>query len=220
MNKKIHIVLADDHQIFRDGIKALLSDIDDFKVVAEASNGDELLRMLETSEPDIIIMDISMPGISGIELTRKISELYPQIAVLILSMHSNEDFVINSVINGAKGYLPKDTGRKELLEAIYDIADGDEYFGKLITSNMMKSFIKKTQKKFLPVDKENQLTSREIEIIQQIGKGLSNKEIADKLFISVRTVDSHKNHMMQKLKLRSTAEIIIYAIKNKIIEIE
>lgn len=220
MNKKIHIVLADDHQIFRDGIKALLSDIDDFKVVAEASNGDELLRMLETSEPDIIIMDISMPGISGIELTRKISELYPQIAVLILSMHSNEDFVINSVINGAKGYLPKDTGRKELLEAIYAIADGDEYFGKLITSNMMKSFIKKTQKKFLPVDKENQLTSREIEIIQQIGKGLSNKEIADKLFISVRTVDSHKNHMMQKLKLRSTAEIIIYAIKNKIIEIE
>lgn len=220
MDKRIRILLADDHQIFRDGIKALLSDIADFEIIAEASNGDELLCILKTSEPDIIVMDISMPGLSGIELTRKISELYPQIAVLILSMHSNEDFVINSVINGAKGYLPKDTGRKELLEAIYAIADGDEYFGKLITSNMMKSFIKKTQKKSLPIDKENQLTTREIEIIQQIGKGLSNKEIADKLFISVRTVDSHKNHMMQKLKLRSSAEIIIYAIKNKIIEIE
>ncbi len=217
--KNISIILADDHQIFRDGIKSLLSDEENLEVIAEASNGDELLSLLKVNKPDVLVLDISMPKTSGIELAKIISEQYPEVNILILSMHKNEDFVVNAMINGAKGYLPKDTSRKELLEAINTIAHGDEYLGKLISSNILKSYIKKSRFGFERIDKDETLTNREKEIIEQVGAGLSNKEIADKLFISVRTVDSHKNHIMSKLKIKSTAELIIYGIKNKIIEI-
>lgn len=214
------IILADDHQIFRDGIRALISDEKNFEVIGEASDGEELLSLLKTNKPDIIVLDITMPNISGIELTKIITEQYPDINILILSMHKNEEFVVHAMINGAKGYLPKDTSRKELLDAINSIINGEEYLGKLISSSILKSYIKKSFTGFDRLDKEEQLTAREIEIIGLIGKGFSNKEIAEKLFISVRTVDSHKNHIMCKLKLRTTAELIIYGIKNKIIEIE
>lgn len=217
---KTTIILADDHQIFRDGIKSLLSDEDNLEIIGEASNGDELLSLLKIKSPEILILDVSMPRITGIELTKIITQQYPDIKILILSMHKNEEFVITAMINGAKGYLPKDTSRKELLDAIASISEGEEYLGKLISSSILKSYIKKSYSGFDRLDKEEQLTSREIEIIELIGKGFSNKEIADKLFISVRTVDSHKNHIMCKLKLRTTAELIIYGIKNKIIEIE
>ncbi|HAN18137.1 MAG: hypothetical protein A2X13_04190 [Bacteroidetes bacterium GWC2_33_15] len=217
---KTTIILADDHQIFRDGIKSLLSDESNLEIIGEASNGDELLSLLKTISPDILILDVTMPKITGIELTKIITQQYPGIKILILSMHKNEEYVINAMINGAKGYLPKDTSRKELLDAISSISNGEEYLGKLISSSILKSYIKKSYSGFDRLDKDEQLTSREKEIIELIGKGYSNKEIADKLFISVRTVDSHKNHIMCKLKLRTTAELIIYGIKNKIIEIE
>lgn len=217
---KTTIILADDHQIFRDGIKSLLSDESNLEIIGEASNGEELLSLLKTISPDILILDVTMPKITGIELTKIITQQYPGIKILILSMHKNEEYVINAMINGAKGYLPKDTSRKELLDAISSISNGEEYLGKLISSSILKSYIKKSYSGFDRLDKDEQLTSREKEIIELIGKGYSNKEIADKLFISVRTVDSHKNHIMCKLKLRTTAELIIYGIKNKIIEIE
>lgn len=217
--KTIRIVLADDHQIFRDGIKALLSDEQHIDVIAEASNGEELLSLLKAVKPDVLVLDISMPKISGIELTKTISEAYPEIRILILSMHKNNDFVVNAMINGAKGYLPKDTSRKELLDAINTIYHGEEYLGKLISTNILKSYIGKTHSGNEHF-KEDQLTSREKDIIRLVGKGLANKEIADRLFISIRTVDSHKNHIMNKLKIKSTAELIIYGIKNKIIDIQ
>ncbi|HOV10719.1 MAG TPA: response regulator transcription factor [Bacteroidales bacterium] len=219
MYPNIKITLADDHQIFRDGIKSLLSDEENLSVIAEASNSDELLSSLKISQPDILILDISMPKISGIELTKIISEQFPLVNILILSMHKNEDFVISAMRNGAKGYLPKDTSRKELLEAIHAIAQGEEYLGKLISSGILRSYINKSRIGFERTDKEELLTQREKEIIEKVGAGLSNKEIADKLFISVRTVDCHKNNIMKKLKIKSTAELIIYGIKNKIIEI-
>jgi len=219
MVKKIKIILADDHEIFRDGIKSLLSDEENLEVIAEASNGDELLSLLKVNKTNVLILDITMPKTSGIELAKIITEQFPEVNILILSMHKNEDFVVNAMMNGAKGYLPKDTSRKELLEAINTIAQGDEYLGKLISSNILKSYIKKTRFGFEKPVKDEPLTSREKEIIEQVGAGLSNKEIADKLYISVRTVDSHKNHIMSKLKIKSTAELIIYGIKNKIIEI-
>jgi len=219
MYPNIKITLADDHQIFRDGIKSLLSDEENLSVIAEASNSDELLSSLKITQPDILILDISMPKISGIELTKIISEQFPGVHILILSMHKNEDFVISAMRNGAKGYLPKDTSRKELLEAIHAIAQGEEYLGKLISSGILRSYINKSRIGFERTDKEELLTQREKEIIEKVGAGLSNKEIADKLFISVRTVDCHKNNIMKKLKIKSTAELIIYGIKNKIIEI-
>lgn len=217
--KTIRIILADDHQIFRDGIKALLSDEQNIEVIAEASNGEELLSLLKVVKPDVLILDISMPKISGIELAKIISADYPEIRILILSMHKNNDFVVNAMINGAKGYLPKDTSRKELLDAIHTIYHGGEYLGKLISTNILKSYIGKTHSGYDSF-KEDQLTSREKDIIKLVGQGLANKEIADSLFISIRTVDSHKNHIMNKLKIKSTAELIIYGIKNKIIEIQ
>jgi DNA-binding NarL/FixJ family response regulator len=215
---KIKIILADDHRIFRDGIKSLLSDNDFINIIGEASSGNELLDMLKTQKPDVVIVDITMPGLSGIEVSKQISSLYPEIKIMILSMHTDEDFVINSIKAGAHGYLPKDTSKEELLEAIKIIYDGGEYYGKLVSDNFLKNYIKKF--KTGQTLKENEdLTQREIEILKLAASGSSNKEIADKLFISIKTVDAHKNHIMQKLKLKNTAEMVLYAVKNKIIEV-
>jgi DNA-binding NarL/FixJ family response regulator len=220
MDGKIKVMLADDHQIFRDGIKSMLSDEANLDVIGDVSNGDELLEMIKSVTPQVIVLDITMPGLSGIELTKIVSEQYPEISVLILSMHKNEDFVMNAMINGAKGYLPKDTSRQELLEAIATIASGEEYLSKLISSNMMKNYIRKAKFEQDRTEKNVSLTQREVEIIEKVGAGLLNKEIADKLNISVRTVDCHKNNIMRKLKIKSSAELIIYGIKNHLIRIE
>jgi DNA-binding NarL/FixJ family response regulator len=215
---KINIILADDHRIFRDGIKSLLSDIDIINIIGEASSGIELLNMLKTHKPDVVIVDISMPGLSGIEASRQIADLYPEVKIMILSMHTNEEFVINSIKAGAKGYLPKDTSKEELLEAIKTLNEGGEYYSKLVSDNFLKSYIKKIKVENSLMEHE-ELTQREIEILKLAASGIGNKEIADQLFISMKTVDAHKNHIMQKLKLKNTAEMVLYAVKNKIIEV-
>jgi len=215
---KIKIILTDDHRIFRDGIKSLLSDNDFINIIGEASSGNELLDMLKTHKPDVIILDISMKGLSGIEVTRQISSLYPEIRIMILSMHTDEEFVINSIKAGAKGYLPKDTSKEELLDAVKILYEGGEYYSKLVSDNFLKNYIKKFKIEQNLMENDD-LTQREIEILKLAASGLSNKEIADKLFISTKTVDAHKNHIMQKLKLKNTAEMVLYAVKNKIIEV-
>ena len=215
---KIKTILTDDHRIFRDGIKSLLSDSDFIDIIGEASSGKELLEILKTIKPDVIIVDITMQGLSGIEVSKEISLLYPEIKIIILSMHTNEEFVINSIKAGVKGYLPKDTSKEELLNAIKVIYDGGEYYSKLVSDNFLKSYIKKIKVEQKLIDNE-ELTIREIEILKLAASGTSNKEIADKLYISTKTVDAHKNHIMQKLKLKNTAEMVLYAVKNKIIEV-
>ena len=170
--------------------------------------------------PDLIALDISLPDISGIEITRKLSESFPNIKVLILSMYTNEDFIMNAFKAGAKGYLPKNAKREELLEAIHAIYSGDEYYSEFISGIMLKSFIRKSKNPGEETEKkDSKLTSRETEILKLSAEGDSNQDIADKLNISIRTVESHKNHIMQKLELRSTTDMIKYAIKNNIIEI-
>jgi Response regulator containing a CheY-like receiver domain and an HTH DNA-binding domain len=215
---KIKIILADDHRIFRDGIKSLLSDYDLIQVIGEASSGNELLDMLKTLKPDVVIIDITMPGFSGIEASQKISSLYPEIKIMILSMHTNEEFVINSIKAGAKGYLPKDTSKEELLDGIKILHGGGEYYSKSVSDNFLKNYIKKVKVEQSLMENEA-LTLREIEILKLVASGLSNKEIADQLFISIKTVDAHKNHIMQKLKLKNATEMVLYAVRNKIIEI-
>lgn len=216
----IKIMLVDDHQIVRDGIKALLESLDNVQVIGEASNANELLEKLSISKPDIIVTDISMPDISGIELTKIINEKeeFSGIKVLILSMFTNEDFIFNAIKAGARGYLPKNTTRRELFEAVNTIYNGDEYFSESISNIILKSYVKKAQNEDL-ADKKESLSVRETEILKLFAQGLSNQEIADKLFISIRTVESHKNHIMQKLELKSTVDLIKFAIKNKIVEI-
>ncbi len=216
----IKIMLVDDHQIVRDGIKALLESLDNVQVIGEASSVKDLLDNLQTTKPDIIVTDISMPDISGIELTRIINENpeYSGIKVLILSMFTNEDFIFNAIKAGAKGYLPKNTTRRELFDAVNTIYNGEEYFSESISNIILKSYIKKAQNND-QTEKKETLSIRETEILKHFVQGMSNQEIADKLFISIRTVESHKNHIMQKLELKSTVDLIKFAIKNKIVEI-
>src|ERR1035437_3551311 len=165
--EKIKIILIDDHQLVRDGIKALLTGIPDIAIIGEASGATELFGVLENLKPDLLIMDISLPEISGIEITKKICNEYPGINVLILSMYTNEEFIFNSLKAGARGYLPKNTSRDELLEAIYTINKGDEFFGESISKVMLKSFVKRATNEDQPAEKPHEvLTSREIEILR------------------------------------------------------
>jgi DNA-binding NarL/FixJ family response regulator len=215
---KIKIILVDDHRLFLDGVKSLLSEVEFIEIIAEATSGLELLKLLNEVTPDLIMLDISMKGLSGIEVSKQITAQYPDIKILILSMHTNEEFVLNAIKAGVKGYLSKDTSKEELLEAIEIIYNGGEAYSKLISENFLKSYVKKFKAEQNLIESKT-LTVREIEILKLAVIGLSNKEIADKLFISTKTVDSHKNNIMQKLKLKNTAAMVLYAVKNKIVEI-
>jgi DNA-binding NarL/FixJ family response regulator len=217
---KIRIFLVDDHQLVRDGIKALLVSAEDLTILGEASSGKECFEKIAVEAPDILILDISLPDTNGIEITKRITAEYPHTRVLILSMYTSEDFIFNSVKAGARGYLPKNTSREELLSAIHAIYEGEEFFSDSISRIMLKSYVRKAKEDDLatqggPIP----LTTREIEILKLFAEGFINKEISDQLDISIRTVETHKNHIMKKLELKSTVELIKYAIRNKIVEI-
>jgi DNA-binding NarL/FixJ family response regulator len=217
---KIKIFLVDDHQLVRDGIKALLISAEDLTILGEASSGRECFEKIAIEPPDILILDISLPDTNGIEITKRITAEYPHTQVLILSMYTSEDFIFNSVKAGARGYLPKNTSREELLSAIHAIYDGEEFFSDSISRIMLKSYVRKAKEDDVatqggPIP----LTTREIEILKLFAEGFINKEISDQLDISIRTVETHKNHIMKKLELKSTVELIKYAIRNKIVEI-
>jgi DNA-binding NarL/FixJ family response regulator len=217
---KTRIVLVDDHPIVRDGIKALLVGHEDYFLAGEAADGKELLDKLPDLSPDLVILDISLPRMSGIEITKILSEQHPEIKVLILSMHTGEDFIFNAIKAGAKGYLPKNTTRKELIDAINSLVAGDIYFNDAISNTILKSYIRKAQNNEANgEDTANVLSPRESEILKMVAEGLTNQEISDKLFISIRTVESHKNHIMQKLKLRTTVDLVKFAIRKGIVEI-
>ncbi len=217
---KIRIFLVDDHQLVRDGIKALLISADDLSILGEASSGKECFEKIALEPPDILILDISLPDTNGIEITKRITAEYPDTRVLILSMYTNEDFIFNSVKAGARGYLPKNTSREELLSAIHAIYEGEEFFADSISRIMLKSYVRKAKEDDMAPQKGPiPLTTREIEILKLFAEGFINKEISDQLDISIRTVETHKNHIMKKLELKSTVELIKYAIRNKIVEI-
>ncbi len=213
--KKIQVILVDDHQMFRDGVKSVLSDEENIEIIGEVGNANDLYELLKSKTPDLIITDISMPDISGIDVTKYVSENFPNINILILSMHSNEEFITKALNAGANGYLPKDTSMKELLEAINIIAKGENYFNKGISDTILKSMVNKSK-----TTKTETLTNRELEIVYRVVEGLTNKEIAEKLNISVRTVDSHKNNVLHKLNIKSSVELVKYAIKNKLVKLD
>jgi len=218
--KKITVIIVDDHKIVRDGIKALISEDSTIEIIGEASSGEEFWKLLQDDIPHVVLMDINLTDTTGIELTQKAIESYPDLNILILSMHMSDEFITNSIEAGAKGYLPKTTSQQELLDAIKKVSTGSEYYNTEVSEVLLKSFIRKT--KNASKEKEEpqvQLTKRELEIIVLFAEGLSNKEIADKLFISIRTVESHKNNIMQKLDLKSTVELVKYAIRHKMIDI-
>ena len=217
---KIKVFLVDDHQIVRDGIKALLKDEEAIEIVGEAESCYGLFEALKTVEPDIVILDISLPKMSGIEVAKVVSKDYPSIRIVMLSMYNNEDFIFNSLKAGAKGYLPKNTEKNELLTALKEIYAGREYFSQSIADIMHQTYIRKARfGKEIDDRKEDELTPRELEILKHVAEGRNSSEIAKELFISVRTVETHRNHIMQKLNLNSTVDLVKYAIRNKIIEL-
>ncbi|MFP4556411.1 MAG: response regulator transcription factor [Bacteroidales bacterium] len=217
---RITVALVDDHQIVRDGIKSLIDNQYNIKVIVEAERGQELLDKIRVNMPDIAIVDVSLPEISGIELTKLLINEFADIKVIILSMHTTQEFVFNAIKAGAKGYLPKNITQDELVEAINQVYNGNEYFSKDISEIILKSYLKQIKDpERAGENSEEKLTVRETEVLKLVAEGYSNQLIADKLFISIRTVESHKNHIMQKLELTSTVELVKYALKNKIIDI-
>lgn len=215
--EKIRVIIVDDHQIIRDGIKALLSGFEDIEVAAEAGSAEECLQKLRFHPADLALIDISLPGISGIKLTEQLAESYPSLKVLILSMHLNEAYISGAIKAGAMGYLVKNTTRDELIQAIHIVSDGNKYLGKEVSNLITTGFIRRVQ-----VNEDNSdeaLSKRELEILRLTAEGLGNKEISEKLFISIRTVESHKNHIMSKLGLKSSVDLVRYAIKSGIINL-
>lgn len=215
----IKVILVDDHRIVRDGIRSLIQSEENIEIIGEASSYSELTTILQNKLPDIIVLDISLPDISGIEVIKILGIKYPTLRVIILSMYTTEDFIFNSLKAGAKGYLPKNISKKELITAINEIYNGNEYFSEEISNIILKSYVKKIQ---YAEEQENELdilTKREEELLKLFAEGLSNKEISDTLFISPRTVESHKAHIMTKLKLRTNIDLVRFAVKNKIISL-
>lgn len=218
--EKIKVLLVDDHQIVRDGIKQILKDELDIELIGSVSSGKEALDFTRCTEPNLVIADLSMPNMSGIELTKKLTATYPEIKVLILSMFNDEEYIVSAIQAGAKGYLPKqDSTTDVLLEAIRTIAGGDEFYSQSISKIVLKSFIKNVKNTNVgDVAKKHQLTSREKEILKLYVEGFTNNEIAEKLNLSVYTIKTHKNNIMQKYNFKSTVEMIKFALRNNIVE--
>jgi DNA-binding NarL/FixJ family response regulator len=205
------IVLADDHVIFRRGIKGLISQNPDLKVVGEASDGIELLNLLQRGlETDMVILDISMPNLRGIEATHEIRIIMPEVKILVLTMHKSKEYLYHCISAGAQGYILKEDSEVELFSAIETIRKGDMFVSKLLTRELTEDI-----SNFYRGDGEiptDPLSPREREVLKMVAEGKSNKEIADLLYISTRTVENHRSNIMNKLKLRKTADLIRYAV--------
>jgi DNA-binding NarL/FixJ family response regulator len=214
------VLIVDDHQIVRDGISVLLMKTADIQIVGEASDGEASLSLLKNVQADVVIADISMPKLNGIELTKIIKKEFPATEVIIFSSHSEGENVVNALEAGAKGILPKNTMREELIEAIRAVYEGKEFISKYIPISTFTNHIKKEKELSEMNDKIRvKLTEREIEILKLIVEGKSNKEISELLFISQRTAEKHKSNILNKLDMNSVVDLVKFAIKNKLIEI-
>jgi len=211
---KIKIIITDDHQLFRNGLKILLNSFPDFEVTGEASNGEEYLKLIQSVNADITLMDINMPEMDGIEATRRGLKMFPAINIIALSMYGEEDYYYRMVDAGAKGFLLKDSDIAEVREAILTVMKGGSYFSQELLYHVIQKFKHREQE-----SKAANLSRREKEILSKICEGLSNQEIADTLFISKRTVDKHRANLLGKTNSKNTASLILFAIKNKLIEI-
>jgi two-component system, NarL family, response regulator NreC len=212
----IRILIADDHEVVRDGVRALLEKQTDMEVIGEASDGREAAQMAEDLRPDVVVMDVGMPNLNGIDATRRILSAHPHIAVLILSMHQDESYVLRSLKAGAKGYLLKESLRSDVLEAIRAVSQGRSFLTRKISRMMQEDYIQEMEQRGLE-DSYDLLTDREREVLQLAAEGKPNKEIAGALNISLTTVETHRTHILQKLGLHSVPELILYAVRKGII---
>jgi DNA-binding NarL/FixJ family response regulator len=212
----LRIVLGDDHTIVRHGIRKILEDQRDWEVVAEAGNGRDAVKAILELLPDVAVLDIGMPLLNGIEATRQIARRAPAVRILILSMHSDEAYITQALKAGAKGYLLKDSADSDLIRAVNDVSAGRSFFSPAVARVMLDDYVKHLADKGI-VDRFEALSEREREIFQLVAEGHSNKEVAELLSISPATVETHRAHILQKLDLHSTAEIVLYAVRRGVI---
>lgn len=212
----IRVLLADDHALVRRGLHYLLERADGIQVAGEASDGREAVRLAEELRPDIVIMDIGMPNLNGVEATAQIVKKNPAIGVIILSMHADETYLVRALSAGAKGYLLKDSAENDLIRAVHTVHAGKPFFSPAIAQTLLEDYMRRLQQQSLQ-DSYDLLTDREKEILQLLAEGKSNKEVATLLDLSLYTVETHRSNLMQKLNLHNTAEIVLYAVRKKII---
>ena len=214
--RKIRILLADDHKLMRSGLRLLIEQQPDLSVVGEAGDGREAVSMVKSLRPDVTVMDIGMPNLNGIEASHQITHSHPEIAVVMLSMHADESYVLRALKAGAKGYLLKDSAEADLIRAVRAVAGGKSFFSPVVSKVLLDDYMRKLKRSGAE-DAYDLLTPREREILQLVAEGKSNKEVANLLNLSVYTVETHRSNIMQKLNLRGVPELILYAVRKGII---
>jgi DNA-binding NarL/FixJ family response regulator len=216
--KTKRIVIAEDHAILRAGLRALLSARKDVEVVGEAGDGREAVRIVDNLVPDLVLIDLSMPKLNGIEAIREIKTRHPQIKIIVLTVHKSEEYISASLDAGANGYILKDASQNELIMALEYVMDGKTFLSPSISGQIISVYVEEKKKKNTNLLQDT-LTSREQEILKLIAEGHTNKEIAKHLFISLKTVEKHRSNLMHKLGCRNTATLTAYAIKNGMVSL-
>lgn len=214
--RKIRILLADDHQLMRSGIRLMLEREADLSVVGEAGDGREAVALAKSLRPDVVVMDIGMANLNGIEAAQQMTGDRPEIAVVMLSMHSDESYVLRALKAGARGYLLKDSAEADLIKAVHAVAGGKSFFSPAVSKVLLDDYVRKLRRSGTE-DAYDLLTPREREVLQLIAEGKSNKDIANLLNLSVYTVESHRANLMEKLNVRGLPELILYAVRKGII---
>jgi len=217
--KKFKVILVDDHKLFRDGLKFVIMQMDNLEVVAEASNGKEFLDIIEKQEADLVLMDISMPELNGIEATKLAMAKNPKLKILALSMFCDEEYYFQMIQAGVMGFVLKESGKNELEEAIAAILKGESFFSQKLLREIIININNPAQKLKSQSEDRIELTKRETEVLKLICEGMSNSQIADKLFISLRTVEGHKSNLITKTGVKNSISLVMCALKNKLVEI-
>jgi two-component system response regulator NreC len=217
METRRKIVIAEDHTILRAGLRALLSGQNGLEVIGEAGDGREAIRKVDTLQPDLLLIDLSMPKLNGIDAIREIKSQHPEIKIIVLTVHKSEEYIIAALQAGANGYMLKDASQNELLLAIDYVINGKTFLSPSISDKVVDAFLN-TDKKDKPGAVLDNLTAREREILKLVAEGNTNKKIAEHLCISLKTVEKHRSNLMQKLDLRNTAALTAYAIAKKMVD--
>ena len=214
--KNIRILLADDHTVVRKGLRLLLESHPGFQVIGDAADGRDAVSLAGEHTPDVVVMDVAMPGLNGIEAARQISAKLPHTAIVFLSMHSDESYVLKALKAGARAYLLKDSAEHDLIAAVIAVSEGKAFFSPAISKMMVEDYMRQMQERHIE-DSYELLTTREREVLQLLAEGKNNKEVAAILNLSLYTVETHRGNILQKLNLHSGAELILYAIRMGVI---